>query len=447
MGPWRDPLFTQREAGDRPFRLFVDTVRLGSDPDWRVFADLLHGLRHVECYTTAPADGFDRNVVVALDSADRERPVATTTHDAGTGWHTIHAGRHCYRRAGRDPEVDVRDLLIAAAGASVADVAATSEPDALNDDVLRSQGVMSIREAMAVFGLWQRWKGRPTIVSRFGPATTDAWSLYEMATRTALPAADKYVAGCMDAQRHGLSRVGDLAFSTLARLERALRARDEIHWIAWSPEEARSRTEVLYHLDTFLLLLGAALDTTARACFLLFTTGTSLANRNWRAVLRMKELRTAAPHVVAEAERPEVDGRRRLVSDLRNSIHEEPLSALTNGTDHRIEVEIPGHLSDQVVRAAEDAGGTARFGLMVDGLGSRLRPDRFVEELLSSLLRDIDRIMSAIALDHGFPAHGEQEEPPGRWFDPEAGACAALLLGVAEPRTGGALADPTTTPA
>jgi hypothetical protein len=147
--------------------------------------------------------------VEVVRSPRLEASMAVTTSSAGRGWHTLRGASRCAQIADLE-EADsgshgLDHLLLVAAGASVADVAATGDASAVDDEVLRRHGVMSLDEAIAVLGLWMRWHSRPVMLGgSWELVDTTSWTTYWYAVRAALPSAWQYVGSCMEAERNGL---------------------------------------------------------------------------------------------------------------------------------------------------------------------------------------------------------------------------------------------------
>ncbi len=174
-------------------------------------------------------------------------------------------------------------FLCASAGSALADLSASDHPRVRRDGRLRDQAVMSTPEMLAVVGLWLRHHHEGCHIAPDGLVmSTSRWTSYLIAVRGRLPSAWRFVSKSYEEQRAGTERVGDLAFSVLTRLTYALRARDELHLIDWTPEVDSPIHEALYHLDIVLLMISAAFDAAARAAFLARAPSGNTRRVTWR---------------------------------------------------------------------------------------------------------------------------------------------------------------------
>ena len=326
-----------------------------------------------------------------------------------------------------------RALLCASAGCALAELSASDHVRACMDKRLRDEAVMSTTEVLAVVGLWQRHRQEACHITPDGWVIgTSRWLSYLRAVRGRIPSSWSFVTKSYEDQRAGIKRIGDLAFSVLTRLTRALRARDELHLIDWAPEVDSPIHEALYHLDIVLLMISSAFDAAARAAFLARKPSGNTRSVTWRNSDILKLYRDSDDLEQAIGCRSRGRAVLATLSCLRNLIHAETFEYIVDpalpassvaGVPSDITHELREHIS-QVTSNSE------AWGIVDQGDNVSLRPPVFVEVLLDEALNLLDRLMQITGLAAGEPPDEYLPSNNDEQFGQLPTSAAMLLCGV-----------------
>lgn len=330
-------------------------------------------------------------------------------------------------------------LLCASAGSALADLSTSDHPRVWQDSRLRDHAVMSTTEMLAVVGLWLRHRHEGCHIAPDGWILgTSRWSSYLSTIRGRLPSSWRFVSESHEAQRAGTERIGDLASSVLTRLTYALRARDELHLIDWTPNVDSPIREALYHMDIVLLMISAAFDAAARAAFLAREPSGNTRRVTWRSsdLLALYDDTDNLEQAIGFNSR----GRAVLatLSCLRNLIHAETFEYIVDpslpassvaGVPRDVSHELRKHISQ--VPSDSDA-----WGVVDQDDSVSLRPPVFVEMLLDETLNLLEQLMQITGPAAGEPPDEYLPSTDDEHFGQLPTSAAMLLCGISNRPTG-----------
>jgi hypothetical protein len=445
---WRTGTMTARSAFaappfDRPLRIIVDDQSVASDAALDLIASLAK--RPGVCVFRTAQESPRRIEINAVSEEGDYVPVNYVDPDGVTRMAVSAA--HSWRRyaettlqehGGEVEEVFREFVLAQAATHHDADILIL-EPNALAaprwSDWRAKAHVADARAGCAMLGLYLRAHNDFTVkvaeVTNFLPQD----SYYRGAAIAALPAYDRWLHAAFTAWRDG----GEpeplrLLRGAEVRLGRALRARDYFNVRVRDFRSDDSWDEALFFFESFLLLLGGALDSAARFVHVVYDVPGPLwrvgwRRENWTAALVKKEPVFASLVTPSGAVRAIAD----LVGVLRNYIHGEALSHeihLNEDAGPEIIGYGPGALAvgpedgSRLIAAAELLGPRDEWGLEVTFNEVVLvLPGRFLAPLVRAVFAALRTIMDAVDLDRLTTERAEPFEPawlsPGYEFRPE----------------------------
>jgi hypothetical protein len=306
--------------------------------------------------------------------------------------------------------------MVMAVGASTrnSDAFVTNDPlllERVPRNVLDGANVMTLREALAVVGLFLRSR------RDFAFDLTDGFrqefdrrSFYDLMVWDLTPAGWRWFSACVQNAAHTRDERLALAGQTVfERLDRALRARDRMHENLQLPDSLDAATEAVLYFDVALFQLGGAFDSLAKVAHVAEGLG-QISDRNigwgrggrgdWMDRLAAVNPRLAQMMSVGQRQR---DGRD-LVAVLRNSIHQEILQTEmwhTRGRpDQRVIVprDIDARLEALVLRAA---GALDDFGLTRERDGRlHIEPGVYLEAILPRVAESINAVMEETQVEN-----------------------------------------------
>lgn len=204
------------------------------------------------------------------------------------------------------------------------------------------------------------------------------------------------------------------------RLGRALRARDYFNVRVRSPRPEDAWDEALFFFETALVSLNGALDAAARFCHLAYCLNAPVWSASWSRATWREELLGVAPELkeLLDPSSGRLVQCRTLVSVLRNSIHGEALTEeLHSGgaegprtMDYGLgAVAVASSDGRRLLTAAGSLGGADSWGLEERfNQDVLILPARFLQRVISTVLRVLDELMVASAPEVGPAA----DEPP-----------------------------------
>lgn len=391
-----------------PLRVVIDPNLALDHVEKRYFAFLRNGDSGVIVLTRV-FDGQFRSVgdyeVVfpGEESPGRDATVRERTGDTITGraafnaMNNILAAFSWAQHAGFDPdEARDRQLDVEAAIALQADIYVTENAFALAQTLTGNVFACSVAEALAIIGLQQRLQGRITLDTGPIPMSVDvAWAEYIQAWAL-LPKTLELFALREDQPGQDTDRWKDLARVGRTRVERCLRARDQILGQSIHPNLALPFDTVDALVERMALNLSGMFDALARAV----NAALSLGHRERSYSFTGDRFRQALPPLLRQL--VETDRHQALlktISVLRNTIHHVALSGASAGDDRgRVSenyVLLPTSEAQAFREQATDLNTTSRWiASDVDEFGLLLRPAPLVDDLLCESVRLFEGLVS-----------------------------------------------------
>jgi hypothetical protein len=375
--------------------------------------------------------GFAHHEMVEVVSPDGSTPIRVTVHpydqtieqalvdiDFADGSHSRSGiwGRDSqriarqYAPAGSEVEAERAFYFALAAAGSDTDALATENPLILGGtypaNVIASANAMTPRDAVALFGLFLRHRGDFTLgMSDRGPDVRfDRGMFYWVLMRELLPSGWRWFSAIID--HAGQGQNDDLlltAQSAMERVERALRARDEMQALLQLRPSRGVAADALFYFDVTLLMLGGGFDGLAHIAHTVhgFSTSprtASWASRSWMRKVEAVNARLA--HLMAEGQ-PARDARD-LVAVLRNTIHSEALRTTTHQSGGRTDelVVIPREIEQELEEVVNRIADFETFGLE-RRTNQRLyiKPGIYIEAALPHVAEALNAIMDATPVE------------------------------------------------
>jgi hypothetical protein len=186
----------------------------------------------------------------------------------------------------------------------------------------------TLSEGVALLGLALRARGDFSI-SRDGGISTylDDESFYKAAALSLLDGLEPWYRRAAGAYKAGRPKPFELLHGTMARIARVLRARDYVQIRLRSCDFESAWAELLFFFDALLVALSGALDTLARFVHDVYGLPEDEARRaSWNRESWRKRLAVEDAPLAQAATRGELARVSRIISLLRNRVHEAPLS-------------------------------------------------------------------------------------------------------------------------
>ncbi len=227
---------------------------------------------------------------------------------------------------------------------------------------------------------------------------------YGAAAQLLVPAWADWAFSCHQRVSKGeLEDIAKLNHSLIARIDRALRARDRVHWQFQIPQNKDTADEALLYLDAFLLQLGGGFDAIARVLHRLGGLPANTERRasfrsdGWMASLAATNAASAGIMAKGQPHRLALE----VIAVLRNSIHAAHLNsvAFSEGVG-RGPVEnrlwLPKADERMFREAIAGLGGDDEWGVQdLPGIGVTVTLDRFVEQALGHGTAALNALLQA----------------------------------------------------
>lgn len=283
----------------------------------------------------------------------------------------------------------------------------------LIDIGLKSTSLVTPDSALPLIGLYLRRNDKYVravydLNSFAFPALLGKGLFYEAAIRELIPAIWNWSRTCARITLHiPGSEIVTFAEATLDRLERSLRARDELLAMTALPVTDETSKEILSLLDQICLWLVGALDAAAIVADQVLVLGTKERQIGWQRSDWLRKVKQSCPDLAALFE-ADTRGRRLLdvLLELRNTIHSQavfPAYLSPGKKDNEMFVLVPASRREKILRAIDGEGGRLAWG--VYGLNDHrfyLHPTEFVEMLLPSVFALMERVMAITPLERPF---------------------------------------------
>ena len=212
----------------------------------------------------------------------------------------------------------------------------------------------------------------------------------------------EYNSACVQAGKLQGNTLQELSESILIRCTRVLQARDAVGILFYQSQNYETGDEMLYHFEYCLLLLAGALDAQAIITNHAYPTKCKGQRINFRNNNFIEALgKSGALEILnlLNSENEKFQAIKRLLFELRNTIHKETLKIVTmqdySRPKQNILIEITQELSPDIIKATEKLGGFAEWGLISIGRRVWIRPYIYVSSLVSECMKLIDAIADA----------------------------------------------------
>lgn len=417
----------------RPLRIVIDSATVSPSEALNILLGFAHH-KHVEVVST----GSEAPVTMTIGTYEPKHQFApveirfpggavTRTGVYGPDYPRV-AREHA--QPGQEAEAERAMFVAMAAQENGGDALVTTSESVLRDlprSIVGASNPMSAEEAVALLGLFLRV--REDFVFEMGESWSGSFDrslFYLVLTRELIPSGWRWFSAVgQHASQTGNDGLLLLAQSALERIERSLRARDRLHEKLQLPPSRDAATEAIFYFDVALLMLGGALDGTARVAHYVSQLPKSARSASWASKSWMKRLAHVNPTLAAlmTEKQPHRDARE-LVAVLRNTIHSEALRSITfksGGTRDEL-VVVPADIEREMEDVLARLGGAAAFGV-TRGADNRLyiEPGVYIEAALPHVARALNAIMDSTPIEQlagVSPANLMTEAPDDRVFAP-----------------------------
>jgi len=317
-------------------------------------------------------------------------------------------------------------------------------PDSPWKNLGRDANVMTAEEAIALLGLYLRWRGDYTYMvdgnfSQYFPADF----FYRTVVMALLPEWGRWLGATADAaDSRGQVTPLALAEAVVVRMIRALRGRDRLQR---QFELVRNDDwgDALFYFDALLLSLGGAFDAIARVAHLAYSLpAKEIRFASWRRTEWVKAVRKADPDLgkLVVKGTPTSDTIE-LVALLRNTIHGQALSNVVHHVHggSRFTLSVPDYIVALPPDVAADLdaavgrrGGRERWHvrqLLQDADLLALDPGVYTEELLAECVLAMNRLMRGIDVERLGNVPAEPSDATSEQGDRDISPDLRLLVG------------------
>lgn len=295
-----------------------------------------------------------------------------------------------------------------------ADIYITRRPYLLDGSpIVRGRGVTvcTPEDAISAVGLYLRAQYEfviPTGEKKF-TMTLNRGLFFWVGTRELLPEGWRWFSACVHHSKGAKDdKLQYLGGATLSRVQRALELRDQVYTALNSVANNDINDEALGIFDNVLTVLMGAVDATARVAHCVGGLDDAKANQaGWQREGWLKKLEKVSPELKKIIE-PGTHNWHRLVilSKLRNSIHGEPIRAMTKQDSEKSEtiIALPSDDEKDILASMDALGGRDAWGVKPLTFNfNEVQPgvlvDKLFEEVLT-LLNDIMKNTPVENLDH-----------------------------------------------
>lgn len=284
-------------------------------------------------------------------------------------------------------------------------------------------------DAITAISLYLRTQGEfivPTGEKKF-TMTLNRGMFYWVGIRELLPEAWRWFSACVY-HSSGIKddRLSYLAGAVMSRMQRALELRDQVHMAIDSETNNDINDDALGALDNLLICLMGAIDASAGvAHYILGFQKNKSRDAAWQNVGWLKQVANACPEL-AKIVAKDTSSRHTLtiLSNLRNSIHGEPIHGITKQDSDKTEtiIALPKDKEKVVLKSMNVLGGHASWGVNqltknFNEVNPGILVDRIFEEVII-LLNDIMRHTPVDRLSHIEKANKSNKPPDDKFGEP-----------------------------
>ena len=307
-----------------------------------------------------------------------------------------------------------------------ADIFVTERPYLFSESgIVSGRGVTVLKpdDAITALSLYYRSQGEFIIPTGSKTFTMhyNRGLFYWVGVRELLPEAWRWFSACV---HHSSGTKNDklsyLGGATLSRMQRAIELRDQVHIAANMETNNDTNDLALMSLDNALLSIMGAIDSAARVAHYVLGFDPSRAYQAaWQKDKWTKQVRKACPDLAkVVAKNSHHYHAMTILSKLRNSIHGEPIRAITKQDFAKKElvIALPKDDEAQILAAMDALDGRAAWGVkQLSANFNELDPGMLIDRLLEvsiDLLNDLMRETPVENLSH-IPAE-LISSPPGK---------------------------------
>lgn len=265
------------------------------------------------------------------------------------------------------------------------------------------------KEALAIVGLYLRSQGvyRPFRTVRVAPKMgRDVY--FTVGALELLPAIWRWGGACgQESRATGDDTLSELGGALIARMRRALEARDDLHRVLNRAQSNNTRSTMLANLDVVLLLLTAASDVTARVAHLVLQLPGKPFDAGWQRQGWVEKVRKACSNL-ADLLAEGTPGFRTMsiLSGLRNTIHAEVLGTLLahqSSSPTALLFKFPQTQQLKLAEMMKNLGGHQSWGVREIRSGDlHADPGVFTDRLFACVLELLNAVMEGTPVE-GLP--------------------------------------------
>jgi hypothetical protein len=291
-----------------------------------------------------------------------------------------------------------RAVLLIAAGSQAPECDGLVSENPLVDELkMDTNTVFTFAEAVALIGLQLRIGNQFTL--GYGRLSIGRGFFYWVLARELLPAGWRCCGACMQsAGQTGDALLEGVALMPIARLDRALRARDGFHDYMKRPHEDGAMDEAVFFFETALMYLSAAFDATARIAHLVYQIAgsdrISWRSKSWRRLIRAQHKDLADFMAEGNAGGAALAA----VQTLRNTIHGEGLRTVSQSHGPSL-VNVPPAEVPDLKNALEVLGGLGRWGVEEKPWGVFVESQLYLEVAFEEAIRALNRILELVQIE------------------------------------------------
>jgi hypothetical protein len=355
--------------------------------------------------------GKDADGRPTVQVADEESAALLGTHGNAGEYGRRATNSRAYPNLGPGDAADQREkdgLALQVASAVMADILVTERPYLFEIPSQNGVTVCKPDDALALAALYLRAQNEFIIwrQPREQTFSLDRELYFWVGTRELLPSAWRWNTACRrESSATGDPELQDLSDSLLQRVQRGLMTRDDFH-LAFNKlqNNTGNSREVLARLDTMLVLLMSAVDTTARVAHRVLALAGPIYNVGWQRSSWIGSVAAADPALAAVFAANTNDWHAlTILRLLRNTVHGQAISSIPvrlSGASVEIEIRLPADNQADIVASMDALGGRGTWGARnITGGAVQVNPAIFVERLWPEILRVLNDTMTATPVE------------------------------------------------